>query len=180
MLTLPKSPQTRRRSCNSNYVCDCLEQPQFVKWYASVCTTSTKANVSRTSVGDFIVEPPPALFGNVDPLSILVALLTGMAMFVLIALSVLFARYRKRNQVVAQLEDGIVAAEQATQDAKSAVAKLTVQLQQAKVLVEHVMAEGGALLESYHLDYSDIDFAGQSGGERCKLGEGAQVSDEYS
>ena len=101
-VTLPTTTHTRRRSCNSSYVCDCLEQPQFVKWYAFVCTkdnsnTSLTAtnNTSATSFDDFIVQPSPALFSNVEPLSILVALLTGMAMFVLIALSVLFARYRK-------------------------------------------------------------------------------------
>ena len=37
------------------------------------------------------------------------------------------------------------------------------------------MAEGGKLLDSYHLDYSDIDFGGDDEEERCKLGEGAHV-----
>ena len=37
------------------------------------------------------------------------------------------------------------------------------------------MSEGGKLLDSYHLDYSDIDFGGDDEEERCKLGEGAQV-----
>ena len=37
------------------------------------------------------------------------------------------------------------------------------------------MSEGGKLLDTYHLDYSDIDFGGEDKEERCKLGEGAQV-----
>jgi hypothetical protein len=45
----------------------------------------------------------------------------------------------------------------------------------AQKLVKQVMAEGGALLDTYHLEYSDIDFGGEDVEERCKLGEGAQV-----
>ena len=45
----------------------------------------------------------------------------------------------------------------------------------AQKLVKQVMSEGGKLLDSYHLEYSDIDFGGENEEERCKLGEGAQV-----
>ena len=48
-------------------------------------------------------------------------------------------------------------------------------LHAAKKLVKQVMAEGGALLDTYHLEYSDIDFGGEDVEQRCKLGEGAQV-----
>ena len=37
------------------------------------------------------------------------------------------------------------------------------------------MSEGGKLLDTYHLDYSDIDFGGDDVKEWRKLGEGAQV-----
>ena len=48
-------------------------------------------------------------------------------------------------------------------------------LNSAQKLVKQVMAEGGKLLDTYHLDYSDIDFGGDDEEDRCKLGEGAQV-----
>ena len=123
-------------------------------------------------------------------LSILVvALVTGLAMLSLIALSVLFARYRKRNTVVVVLAANAAAAQReaaaAKQDKVSAEAKtqqverekaaLQDKLYAAKELVNQVMSEGGKLLKTYHLDYSDIDFGGNDEEERCKLGEGAQV-----
>ena len=43
------------------------------------------------------------MFDDIDSISILIALVTGLAMLALIALAVLFARYRKRNQVVVML-----------------------------------------------------------------------------
>ena len=45
----------------------------------------------------------------------------------------------------------------------------------AKKLIDQVMSDGGKLLDTYHLEYSDIDFGGEDVEERCKLGEGAQV-----
>ena len=48
-------------------------------------------------------------------------------------------------------------------------------LDSAQKLVKQVMAEGGKLLDSYHLDYSDIDFGGEDVEKWLKLGEGAQV-----
>ena len=48
-------------------------------------------------------------------------------------------------------------------------------LNEATKLVKQVMKEGGALLDSYHLDYSDIDFGAEDPEKWCKLGEGAQV-----
>ena len=45
----------------------------------------------------------------------------------------------------------------------------------AQKLVKVVMAEGGALLDTYHLNYSDIVFGEDGVKDRCKLGEGAQA-----
>ena len=47
------------------------------------------------------------------------------------------------------------------------------QLQQAKNLVKQVMAEEGAALNAFHLDYRDIDFGGEKIEDRFKLGEGS-------
>ena len=110
-------------------------------------------------------------------------------MLALIALSVLFARYRKRNKVVVDLtkqakdakeeadkhEQDKFSAEAKTQQVEREKAALNDLLYAAKKLINQVMSEGGKLLDSYHLDYSDIDFGGEDEEERCKLGEGAQV-----
>ena len=62
-----------------------------------------------------------------------------------------------------------------TQQVEREKAALQDKLYAAKKLINQVMAEGGKLLDTYHLDYSDIDFGGENEEERCKLGEGAQV-----
>ena len=66
-------------------------------------------------------------------------------------------------------------AEAKTQQVEREKAALQDKLYAAKKLVNQVMSEGGKLLDTYHLDYSDIDFGGDDEEERCKLGEGAQV-----
>ena len=200
MLTHPLSlfRCVRRRSCGSSFVCDCVDQPQFEEWYALDCAAAAASNTSfsinaTTGVSDInttaLGTTPSTMFDNVKPLSILVALVTGLAMLALIALSVLFARYRKRNKVVVDLtkqakdakeeadkhEQGKFAAEKATQQAEREKAALQDKLYAAKKLIDQVMEEGGKLLDSYHLDYSDIDFGGDDVKEWRKLGEGAQV-----
>ena len=81
-------------------------QPQFFgEWYALDCAIASNAtlNDAATAInttGASIINATAldkahtTLFDNVNPLSILVALVTGLAMLALIALSVLFARYR--------------------------------------------------------------------------------------
>ena len=73
-------------------------------------------------------------------------------------------------------EEKRYAAEAKTQQAEREKAALQDQLYAAKKLIDQVMSEGGKLLDSYHLDYSDLDFGGDDEEERCKLGEGAQVT----
>ena len=62
---------------------------------------------------------------------------------------------------------------QAVQTAQKQVVKMQEQLQQAKNLVKQVMAEEGAALNAFHLDYRDIDFGGEKIEDRFKLGEGS-------
>ena len=52
-------------------------------------------------------------------------------------------------------------------------AALQDKLRSAQKLVRRVMSEGGALLDSYHLEYGDIEFCGGDDGEKYRLGEGA-------
>jgi hypothetical protein len=58
---------------------------------------------------------------------------------------------------------------------QSEKAVLQDKLRSAQKLVKQVMKEGGKLLDTYHLDYSEIDFGGEDEEERTKLGEGAHV-----
>ena len=172
-------------------MCECLDQPQFEEWYALDCAAAAGSNSTfsinaTTGVSDInttalgTTPHPSTMFDNVKPLSILVALVTGLAMLALIALSVLFARYRKRNQVVDMLSHGMEAAQQSfarvqreNKQIEREKAALQDKLYAAQKLVKQVMAEGGKLLDTYHLNYSDINF-GKGGIEgRCKLGEGS-------
>ena len=175
-----------------------MDQSQFEEWYALDCAAAASnstfsinatTGVSDTNTTALGTTPHPStMFDNVNLLSIIVALVTGLAMLALIALSVLFARYRKRNKVVVALtkqakdakkeadkhELDKFAAEKATQKAEREKAALQDKLYAAQKLVKQVMAEGGKLLDSYHLDYSDINWGKVEEG-RCKLGEGSQV-----
>ena len=92
-----------RRFCDSNFVCNCLADPLFTVWYAEDCAASSINNTSSASN----TTGPTGLFDSVDLLSILIAIVTGMAMLVLIALSVLYARYRKKSNVVKALAASI-------------------------------------------------------------------------
>ena len=81
-------------------------QPQFFgEWYALDCAiaseitlndTASTTNATSASIinATALDKAPSTMFNNVNPLAILVALVTGLAMLALISLSVLFARYR--------------------------------------------------------------------------------------
>ena len=93
------------------------------------------------------------------------------------------ARQRRRsNAKVAMAKSGMLTAlaqvevvNESMQRVRGEKARLQDKLNSAQKLVVQVMAEGGALLNSYHLEYSNIDFGGADVQKRHKLGEGAQV-----
>ena len=87
-------------SCDSSYVCDCVKQPQYVEWLADDCSFNSTANFTAAQDDDDSND----MFHNVDPLAVIVAVVTGFAMLALIWLAVLFARYRKRNAKVVSAE----------------------------------------------------------------------------
>ena len=63
------------------------------------------------------------------------------------------------------------------QRVESEKAVLQAKLSSAQKLVKQVMAEGGALLDTFQLKFSEIDFhAASNGGERHRLGEGSKVN----
>ena len=111
------------------------------------------------------------------------ASIAGAILFVALLTVLLFLAYRRKSDakiVAANLkadehEQEKFAAEKATQQAEREKAALQDKLYAARKMVNQVMAEGGKLLDSYHLDYSDIDFGGDDVEEWRKLGEGAQV-----
>ena len=83
------------------------------------------------------------MFKNVDGPTILIAVVTGVAMTALIWLSVMFARYRKRNQVVVMLEGGMEVAKQAVADVEAWPERIgAVTVEQIKAAAKAVLKEG--------------------------------------
>ena len=97
---------------------------------------------------------------------------TGKRNNVVVALA---ASAAKAQSEAAAAEQDKFSAEAKIQQVEREKAALQDRLYAAKTLIDQVMSEGGKLLDSYHLDYSDIDFSGEGEEERCELGEGAHV-----
>ena len=161
------------RSCDSNFVCDCIELPQFAEWYnTTLCTSNSTSLASATNASSVIastlgdVPPSIALFANVDPLAILVAVVTCLAMLALISLSVLYARYRKRNTTVGVLQKDIQRAQSAASEAQADNAELKESLAAAQQIVDRNLNEGGTALTAYKIRYSDLTMG-------LQLGEGS-------
>ena len=160
-----------RRTCNSAYVCECLEEPQFAEWFARDCNVSSTAfgnnvttNSTSTSRSTDAEDETSTLFDNVDPLSLLAAVVTGMAMLALIALSVLFARYRKRNQVVATLGDLVELANKEKANAEAFNKELKASLARAQKEVDKAVgAEAEEHLKQYRIKYDELTFEDEIG-----------------
>jgi hypothetical protein len=106
----------------------------------------------------------------------------GIVAFLMLVALVVRHIHRSSNAKVTQADLKASAAVNEKDAAKASMkrverekAVLQDKLHAAQKLVKQVMAEGGALLDTYHLDYSDIDFGGEDVEERIKLGEGAQA-----
>ena len=84
-------------TCGSYSACECLDKPQFEAWFAAECNRTTANQTDDDTEDD--------LFKNVDGFSVLIAIVTGIAMAALIGLSVMFARHRMRSKVLATLEN---------------------------------------------------------------------------
>ena len=181
--------------CDSVDPCSCLNEEQTSNFevYRAVCTCAASKDVlpsnttfsnttsyfeiegecsNLTSMSSRFETNPVTSVDSDLLVPLAVALCAFVATAALIYLSVSIAKNRKRGRRV-QAEHMAQSAE--VQTAKRQVAELQDQLHAAQRLVTNVMAEGGKLLDIYHLDYSDIDFGGGKEAERCTLGEGAQV-----
>ena len=84
-------------TCASSNVCECLDKPQFEAWFANECN-QTAANQTQASPAD-----ADDMFEHVDGFTVIIAMVTGISMTALIALSVLFARYRRVNSKITDL-----------------------------------------------------------------------------
>ena len=151
-------------------MCDCLEDPLFTEWYDEDCASSNNASSASnaTGVGSItnatsLKVPSVGLFDDVDPLSILVAIVTGMAMLALIALSVLFARYRKRNAKVQSLESGIELANEEKAKAEAFNLELKRSLLRAQKEVDKVVGEAGEFLKQFKVAYAELNFGEEIG-----------------
>ena len=71
-------------------MCDCLGKRQFEEWFANECNQTATNQTQTSSTTD-----NNDMFKNVDGPTILIAVVTGVAMTTLIWLSVMFARFRK-------------------------------------------------------------------------------------
>ena len=161
-----------RRSCDSNFVCGCVDQSQFAEWYALDCTAASNSTFSDNATGvtnatilDTTQTPPSTtMFDNVDPFLILVSLVTGLAMLALIALSVLFARYSKRNKVVVMLEGGIELANEQKANAEAFNKELKASLERAQKEVDKaVVGDADELLKQYKIKHAELTFQDEIG-----------------
>ena len=103
------------------------------------------------------------MFKNVDGLTILIAILTGIAMTTLIWLSVMFARYRKRNQVVVMLEGGIEAAQKAVADVEAFNKELKASLARAQKEVDKAVGDQDDYLKQYKIKHAELTFEDEIG-----------------
>ena len=151
-------------------MCDCVEQSQFTLWYAADCaaannsTTSNKtatSNLSNSSSSFANLESN--MFENVSALSILLGITTGFAMLALIALSVLFARYRKRQHTVVALQDGIMKVKSLHQKSMKFNVQLKVALQKAQREVDAAVGKSNELLKPYLLKHAELVFEEEIG-----------------
>jgi hypothetical protein len=118
----------------------------------------------------------------VEPAGLSTAATASIAVVTIVVALLAILAYRKARAKIAHAdskadkhEQEKFAAEAKTQQVQRDKAALQDKLYAAKKLIDQVMEEGGKLLDSYHLDYSDIDFGGDDVKEWRKLGEGAQV-----
>ena len=110
-------------------------------------------------------------------------LATGLVLSAAFAVLVVARIHRSSTAKIRQAQSKVSVAHEETRESAQRVERverekqaLQGKLNSAQMLVKQVMAEGGALLDSYHLEYSDIAFEGGAAEEdRRKLGEGAQV-----
>ena len=103
------------------------------------------------------------------------AISVGIIILALAALAVVWRILRNSHAKVVHAQTGEAIAVTRANIVAGEKDILQGKLDSAQKLVKQVMAEGGKLLDSYHLDYSDIDFGGDDEEERSKLGEGAHV-----
>ena len=153
-------------------MCDCVDQLQFTEWYEEECKNAANSTVfeptfnTTAPYSEFAKADSDYMFQNIDPLSIIVALVTGLAMLALIALSALFARYRKRQSVVASLECGNAQLKSEFQEAKALNADLKKALEESQQVVDRNMKESSAVLEAFKINYADLSLG-------VRLGEGS-------
>ena len=87
---------------NSADVCDCLDEPHIGQWLSPYCANATAAHSednstsnNQSTVDQVSWEPTNSTFDQVDAVTVLMALVTGLAMVFMIWLAVMFARYRR-------------------------------------------------------------------------------------
>ena len=102
-------------TCASSNACECLDKPQFEAWFANECNQTAANQTSQ----DAQAKASEDMFKNVDGFTIIIAIVTGIAMAALIWLSVMFSRYRKRNKVVGALEENIAVAQRESEEVQA-------------------------------------------------------------
>ena len=184
--------------CDSVDPCSCLNEEQTSNFeiYRAVCTCASEdalpSNTTFSNTTSYYeiegecsnltsmssrFETNPVTSVDSDLLvPLAIALCAFVATAALIYLSVSIAKNRTARSRV-QAEHNAFASKKSDEIkiVKRKMAELQDKLYAAQKLVKQVMAEGGKLLDTYHLDYSDIDFGGENEEERCKLRECAQV-----
>ena len=151
-------------TCDHDDVCKCLDKPQFDEWFAGECNQTAVSN--QTGQAQATTED---MFKNVDGFTIVIAIVTGIAMAALIWLSVMFSRYRRRNQVVVLLEGGIELANQQKADAEAFNKELKASLARAQKEVDKAVGDAAEHLKQYRIKYDELTFEDEIGHGRVNV-----------
>ena len=145
-------------TCDSESVCECLDKPLFEAWFTQECNLTATNQTTPAMMTD-----DTDLFKNVDGVTVLIAIVTGIAMTALIWLSVMFSRYRKRNQVVVMLEGGMEAAQQKVEEAEAFNKELKASLARAQKEVDKAVGDQDGYLKQYKIKHAELTFEDEIG-----------------
>ena len=97
-------------TCSSNFICDCIDQPQYTKWYSEICNATENATSTipisnaTTAVNLTAYLETNSAFDAVDTASILLSVASFIGIGAVLFLSAAIARYRKKGKAAERLQ----------------------------------------------------------------------------
>ena len=120
-------------------------------------------NHTATNATAFAANDNNDVLDKVDVFAIMIAILTAIAMVTLIWLSVLFARYRKRNKVVVMLQGSMALANEQKAKAEAFNKELKASLKRAQKEVDKAAGNADKLLKQYKIKHAELTFQNEIG-----------------